>query len=245
VQRIFLGFACNNACEVCAQGSLRDREDDRQDAVQREVERAHGVVAFVGGEPTLHPRLFEWRAAARAAGATRIVVQTNGRRLAYRSWTVGLRGAGADAVEVSLYGSTAAMHEYHTNVPESFSQTLTGLGVARATGLDVSVTTVVTRSNYRHLVDLVLLVAARGVRRLQLSPLVRAGRAARAWSRLAPSPALVTPFVAAAVQVGRTLGVDVTTGPVDDLDAAFAGIGEIERPVETGPLARVSLPMTR
>lgn len=241
VQRISVGFVCNNACEACPQGSLRDGGPTDDEAVAREVTRAHGIVAFVGGEPTLHPRLLEWIADARTAGATRVVVQTNGRRLAYRAWTVALRGAGADAVDVSLQGSTAAMHEYHTNVAGSFSQTLTGLGIARAAGLEVGVTTVVTRSNYRHLVDIVRLVAARGVKRVHLATLVRGGRAARAWNRLAPNPLLVAPFAAAAVQVGRSLGVVVVEDASGE-DTLFSGVGEVETPARA-PSRHVSLPV--
>ena len=37
MRHIFLGYACNNACVFCAQGSLRDKEASPPD----EIGRAH------------------------------------------------------------------------------------------------------------------------------------------------------------------------------------------------------------
>jgi MoaA/NifB/PqqE/SkfB family radical SAM enzyme len=70
---VALGFSCNNACVFCAQGELRASEPDesvasaggavsgaeRVDNVIRSIEPGE-VVAFVGGEPTIHERLPGW-----------------------------------------------------------------------------------------------------------------------------------------------------------------------------------------
>ena len=49
------------------------------------------VIAFAGGEPTRWDDLPAWIQAAEARGPSRILVQTNGRRLAYRAFTRALR----------------------------------------------------------------------------------------------------------------------------------------------------------
>jgi len=57
------------------------------------------------------------------AGAKRIVLQTNGRRLAYRAYARELAAASRKLVlDVSLQARSEAMHEYHTQAPGSFKQ---------------------------------------------------------------------------------------------------------------------------
>src|SRR5262245_14709106 len=67
------------------------------------------VVAFVGGEPTIWDELPAWIRAAGERDPASILVQTNGRRLAYRAFACVLREASPRlALDVSLHGSTAA-----------------------------------------------------------------------------------------------------------------------------------------
>ncbi len=125
MRRIFLGAQCNNACIFCAQGELRR---GRENSVENEaVERAIAcvepgeTVALLGGEPTLFEALPAWIQALEKRGAARIVVQSNGRRLAYQNYADALKAASSKlSLEVSLHGSTAPMHDYHTQVPGSF-----------------------------------------------------------------------------------------------------------------------------
>src|SRR5262249_38978412 len=115
VRAITVGFACNNACVFCAQGDLA-RAPPPAAAADRIARGLAAIepgetVAFLGGEPTLHDALPAWIREADARGAARIVVQTNGRRLAYRAFAEALRGASPLqklSLDVSLQGSTAA-----------------------------------------------------------------------------------------------------------------------------------------
>jgi MoaA/NifB/PqqE/SkfB family radical SAM enzyme len=165
------------------------------------------VVALVGGEPTLLADLFDLVTLARSSGARGVVVQTNGRRLAYAAYAAGLQQAGATAVDVSLPGATAAMHEFHTNVEGSFAQTVRGLGVARAAGLVVGVTIVATRSNYRHLAEIVRLGVGQGARFVHVA-VARAPRGALA-SALTPARDLLQPHLVEAARVALSLGARV------------------------------------
>ena len=160
---IDLGFACNNHCVFCAQGELGSAASDDEALVAR-VEAAlaaiepREAVAFAGGEPTLRRELDGWITTAAARGASAILVQTNGRRLAYFGYARALAAAAGSgrhlSFEVSLQGSTAAMHDYHTNVEGSFAQTIVGMRHARALRVPFAVATVVTRSNFRHLSEI-------------------------------------------------------------------------------------------
>src|SRR4029077_2303905 len=85
---------------------------------------------------------------------------TNGRRFAYPAYTAQLAAAGLTHVDVSLHGSTAVVHEFHTTIPGSFQQTTSGVRRSLAAGLGTAVTTVVTRSNVHDMAALAALVAA-------------------------------------------------------------------------------------
>ncbi len=234
--RLFsLGFTCNNACLFCAQGSLREgasiARGDATPASEGAIDSiAPGeAVAFVGGEPTIDERLLSWITAADQRGARRILVQTNGRRLAYKSYARAIAATSKRlAIEVSLHGSTEAMHEHHTSAPGSFSQTVRGLRNATAEGIPAGVTTVVTRSSYRHLVEIVTLARALGATAARFVAVEPLGRA-RSPGIAAPAE-LAAPFVKRAIDEARRAGLAIATE--DGARDRFAGLGLFEAPAE-------------
>lgn len=236
MHHIFLGFACNNACVFCAQGSLRDQEEGPPDvAAQIATIVAGETVAFTGGEPTIHDELPAWIKLADAKGAARVVVQTNGRRLAYRAFTRALREASANlGLDVALQGSTAAMHEHHTGTPGSFEQTVRGVRTARAERLPVGITTVVTRSNFRHLGEIARLAHTAGAEAIHFAKAEPLGRAAIARDRVVPAREMVLPYLTRAAAEAQRLGLEVVVGARES-SVIFAGIGEIETAVEPTP----------
>lgn len=231
---IALSFTCNNACVFCAQGNLRETAAaiDAEASVQGTAASLRGgeAVALVGGEPTLDERLPSFVRALDAAGAGAVVVQTNGRRLAYRSYARLLREASPRlALDVSLAGSTEAMHDYHTGTPGSFKQTVLGLRNARAEKIRVAVSTVITRSNFRHLADIVRLCHAVGAAAVRFVPAQPFGAALAQRDRVVPALELVGPYLALAMSEATKLGlparVDSTGAPEE---GAFAGLGPVE-----------------
>jgi MoaA/NifB/PqqE/SkfB family radical SAM enzyme len=239
MRAIALGFACNNACVFCALGDGDARGPAEIDPAGAIASVAPGeAVAFQGGEPTLLAGLCGWIQAADGRGAARIVLQTNGRRLAYRAYARALREASAKLVlDVSLHGATAPMHEYHTGVPGSFAQTVQGLRNARAEGIPAGVTTVVTRSSFRHLAEIVRVAHAAGAQAVHFAPAEPAGRAAANKPKVMPSSEMVLPHLQRAVAEAQRLGLGVQVGdrPVPGTASAFfAGIGEVRRPPAGG-----------
>jgi MoaA/NifB/PqqE/SkfB family radical SAM enzyme len=234
VHHVFVGFDCNNRCRFCAQGDLRGQEaGDLVDEGLAGVTPG-SAVAFVGGEPTVHDALPRWIGSARARGARVVLLQTNGRRLVERGYAALLRDAGLERLDVSLHGSTAAMHDYHTGSVDSFSQTTRGLRQARASGLLTAVTVVVTRSNYRHLAEIVRLSHGLGVQALHLALAEPLGTAAAHAPSIVPPRALVRPHWARALATARALSLPCLAGrqsPIDQgLRDRFAGLGIVSRP---------------
>ena len=255
MRAVVVALACNNGCFFCAQGRIRETEGLRDTGVLEgeviEAAREGVLVALVGGEPTLHPALARLARLARSGGAPDVLVQTNGRRLAYPSYAQALREAGVGGVDVSLHGSTAPMHQFHTGAEGSFAQTVTGIGVARGAGMRVGVTVVVTRSNYRHLAEIARLAHARGADALHLALPELRGAALDAAARLMVPAAMLRPHVVEASRLAQRLGLGVrvfgrSSGP--SVDERFAGPGVAEAapapPPRPAPSARrVELPM--
>lgn len=222
-----LGPRCNNACVFCAQaweraeGSVNPNHEEIERALSNAVGQRVGIV---GGEPTIAPELPSIVQRARASGAQEIILQTNGRRLAYSPYLRELISAGVSAFDISLQGSTAPMHDYHTSVPGSFAQTARGIRNACHSRLPVIVSTVVTRSNLRHLAEIAELAHALGARALRLRKVMRTGAGSDAFQRLTPQPSLAQAWVRSAVQAGERLGLPVLSGAHPSLPVvAFTG----------------------
>lgn len=217
-----LGTRCNNACVFCAAAGERELHAPAPSA-ELLLDALGSVpdgetLALVGGEPTLHDDLPSLvRRAKRKVG--RVVVQTNARRLAYPSYAESLAEAGVDAIDVSLHGSTEAMHDYHTSVAGSFRQTLRGAANGASAGMSVVVTCVVTRSNFRHLAEVVAVAQAIGAKAVRFQAPRLSGRALSARDRIVAHAELVVPYLKKAVVAGRTHGLDVIVGlPRGDTD---------------------------
>ncbi len=247
IRLVSLGFGCNNACIFCAQGGLRALPAEPPSVDILATLTPGETVAFVGGEPTLSERLPALIREAEARGAARIIVQTNGRRLAYRAYAGELAAASSRLVlDVSLHGSSEAMHEYHTATPGSFKQTAQGIRNARAAGLRPGVTTVVTRSNYRHLHEVVQLAQALGATAQHFALVEPLGRAAEASDRLVPRSELLRPYLNRATAEARRLGMELLVGESaapPEARLRFAGMGQVERATPAVEAAPRRLPL--
>ncbi len=209
---------CNNRCLFCpdeASGnrhSALDRGFSCNDAVLSKLEalRASSAkkVVFCGGEPTMAEKLPRWIAAARRMGFESVALRTNGRRLAYRRYMKRLLQAGLDTLEISLHGSRPEIHDHHTRADGSFRQTLTGLRLAASLEISVGVTSMVTRSNYRHMGELARLLSGSGVERIVFVLAIPedSSSAARLPS-LVPRLALVAPHAHSASTIGKQYGI--------------------------------------
>lgn len=240
MRAIALGLTCNNACIFCAQGDLSAQHPGRPEVRLDEI-RPNDVVAFIGGEPTLDDELAAFVRGAHARGARRIVVQTNGRRFAYRAYTRVMREASDKlCLDVSLHGSTAAMHDYHTRTVGSFQQTAVGVRNARGEGIDVGVTVVVTRSNYRHLVEIVQLAHGLGATAVKFVMAERIGRTVHAADSIVPPIELVQPHLTRATREASRCGLGWVVGDRSSTPIVrdgFAGVGQVQQSV-VGAVAR-------
>ena len=166
-----LTYSCNWRCVFCYNPRHFDRNRMSAGewiAVLDEL-RALGTLngPLTGGEPLTHPEFFTIAEAVRErAFALRIF--TNAARI---------DDAGADriaallplAVEVSMHGATAVVHDAATATPGSFEAALAGIDRLAARGVNVVVKTPVTRLNEHQIDDILAMTSARGLT-LQIDP---------------------------------------------------------------------------
>lgn len=157
VERILrVGHACNQRCPFCFIPA--DGWKAGLDAVEAELDRlapelgGAGVLTLSGGEPLVHPRLFDILAAARRRGITRFTVQTNGVPLAKAGVLDRLLELGVGGFDVSFHAHRAPLYDRLTGTKGQHPRAVAALSkvLARNRGY-VSVCVVINALNYRHL----------------------------------------------------------------------------------------------
>lgn len=115
--------------------------------------------------------------------------------------------SGIRRIEISLHGNSADMHDYHTASVGSFVTTVRGARALVAQGLALSVTTAVTRANYRHASGIVEVAKALGADAYRLVPARELGPQLGQLGRFPPPPELARRHLKAALRRAKALGM--------------------------------------
>ncbi len=159
-------------------------------------------ICFTSGEPTLNKRLPLWVSWAREAGVPRISVMTNGRSLGYERYARMLVKAGMNRFYVSIHGHERRLHEGLTRTPESFEQTVAGLDQItklKRFGVELHTSTVVTKRNLPHLLEIYRFLRSHGVDQVVFNVMQANGRANTHFDKIFP------PYTEIAAQAKRFL----------------------------------------
>ncbi len=201
-----LTYACNLRCAMCYNPThVATDELTLEEYVclfDQLAEAGTVQLTLTGGESLARPDFWELADAARERHfALRIF--TNGTRV---DPEVAQRIAGLSpiAVEVSLYGATAATHEAHTGGRGTFERTLSGIRNLRAAGAPVMVKTLLTRVNQDEIDETLALIESLDVMFKGFDPVVfetHSGDAAPLSLRVAPD------------EVARLIPADLDAGP--------------------------------
>jgi len=205
-----VNFHCNQACRFCFVSTHLPTAGD--DQVRAAIARAGATgrwITLSGGEPTLHPRLVDFVAFARASSPHPVGLQTNAVRLADPARVEALVAAGLSRVQVSLHASDAALSDAITEAPGTFADTLLGLDALHAQErVSLAILCVVTRRNHGGLIDLVRLIASRWPRaELGLAFVAPSSDLVPRDVELIPRYRDVLPSMEAAAREARSLGV--------------------------------------
>ncbi|MEI6986030.1 MAG: heme d1 biosynthesis radical SAM protein NirJ [Rhodospirillaceae bacterium] len=185
--------------------------------------RRFGVSTLVlsGGEPLLHPDLFEIAGHAKAAGFF-VSLSTNG-TLIDEAVATRIGVVGFDHVGISLDGLPET-HDRLRGRAGAFDCSLRGLRLCRDVGLKVGVRFTLTSDNHAELPALLLLAAREGADRFYLSHLNYAGRGGRnrkvdAW-HVATRAAMDVLIETALADIAAGSSREIVTGN-NDADAVY------------------------
>lgn len=126
-KEIFLGNRCNNKCLYCPYRQKDFSQSDFNSVTTALKRGEEDGVAFYGGEPTLRNDLLGIILAAKQNGYRRIKLITNGRAFSDNQVLLQILNTGCCLFEIKLWGSNPDLHDYLTQTPNSFIQTVQGL----------------------------------------------------------------------------------------------------------------------
>jgi MoaA/NifB/PqqE/SkfB family radical SAM enzyme len=180
---------CTARCLACCEESGPDRawrdELTRTESLklaQRVVAAGIPYVAFGGGEPLGAPHF--WDLIERlAAGGVALKIETDGSRIDDAA-ADRLARLGVQCVQISVDGASAATHE-RVRPGSSFEAATSAIRRLAARGLAPQLVFVPTRLNLPELAATYDLAATLGCEAFVTGPLMRIGRAAADWKRLA------------------------------------------------------------
>jgi MoaA/NifB/PqqE/SkfB family radical SAM enzyme len=184
---------CAGRCLHCCEESGPDkawsdelRADEALALARRVADFGIAYVAFGGGEPLAAPHCWDLFELFAARGIS-LKIETDGSRIdddAARR----LAGLGVECVQISVDGATAATHE-RVRPGSSFAAAVAAIERLAARGHPPQLVFAPTRHNVGEIVAAFDLAAALGCSAFVTGPLMRIGRAAADWQRIACSDA--------------------------------------------------------
>ena len=162
---------CNLGCEHCTiRDILEHGERTAKECAAEIVEgRKSGCteLVFMRGEATSRRELPSLVRFARKAGYSLIQLQTNGRMLSHRPYFDQLVGDGVNFFEISVFGSTAEIHDAIAREPGAFEQTMQGIAHVVEAGVSHIVTVPVIKRSVDDLLAMTELLSWAGVQQVQ------------------------------------------------------------------------------
>lgn len=176
---LYVTQRCNIRCVTCyALDQLERSTDLDEDGLLRVLasqrERGAWRLSFLGGEPTVHPRLREIAASARELGFSFVRLNTNG--MFSERW---LRAEETRAIDVfcfSLDGSTAAVNDT-IRKGARFDRIVSNMRLAASLGYDVRANMTVTSANLHQVDDVIDIVRDVGGTEVNINVMFQMGYA--------------------------------------------------------------------
>jgi MoaA/NifB/PqqE/SkfB family radical SAM enzyme len=174
---INLGYGCNARCPFCyyydSVVSGTNLKTLTTEQARKRLQRARRLgikeIEFTGGEVTLRKDLPELIMYCKQELAFDLVsIITNGIVFSNMVYAKKLFSAGLDDVLFSLHGHDAITHDDLTATPRSFERMMKAIENANSLGLRVRTNTVICRSNYKYVADIVQLCIASNVDNINL-----------------------------------------------------------------------------
>jgi len=200
--------ACNSDCVFCVEKfNPTHRPMAKADATRQLILDSAGqfdMLFFASGEPTIHPKLFEYVELAKGVGFTCFGMSSHFRTFADPHFALKVLQAGFEYFDISLHAADAVTQLEVNPIADngdSLLEALKGLAVlyrlAEALGIRISVThkIVVSRMNVTRLERIFRATYERGVRHFILQPVRTLGLAPELQAKLAISEEGILPHL--------------------------------------------------
>ncbi|MHA1731571.1 MAG: radical SAM protein [Promethearchaeota archaeon] len=191
--------SCNNRCRFCYMGCPGE---DFQPKMSASVEEFELVIDklwyqaktpslnFTGGEPTTFRELPELVQHAAELGF-KVVVITNGRRLADESYLLDLIDSGVNGFQVSIEAAEPELHDHIVNVEGAWAETVRGIKncvkhqtVSPAPDFWVSTNTTISKLNRHAVTKIPAFVAGLGAKSMSMNMIIWSGLAMKKRAEL-------------------------------------------------------------
>lgn len=184
-----LSYRCNFSCSHCYSRDEQVPELPLSDLCRIVDVLAGKKVPFInfgGGEPLIHPDLFELTAYAVERGLN-VSMNSNGWLLDAEA-AGRIKAAGFRSVGVSIDSASADLHDDFRCMPGSFARATAALGHLRDAGVRTTMSSVISRINYRQFRELLQLARDYGVSQVYLHNFKCSGRGFENRAELDLSP---------------------------------------------------------
>jgi len=174
-----LTYRCNNDCSHCYNARSRTFPEMNLAQWKQVIDKVWSLsiphIVFTGGEPTLYKDLPELVRYAEEKGLI-TGLNTNGRRLADKSFLDKLINAGLDHVQITLESHDPIVHNCMVNARGAWEDTVSGLKNVLGTNLYLMTNTTMLVHNASTIADTLHFLADLGVPTIGLNALIYAGK---------------------------------------------------------------------
>jgi len=203
------GFLCNNRCLHCCFPRRRFNHSTRDclRRIRNAVKRGTNIIVLTGGEPTIRKdftRLLDYAKEHDLA----IALQTNGRKFADREFAEIISEYPIYVFIIAIHGHVSRIHDKITQAKGSFEQTVEGIKNLVSMDRKVAAKVVISKINYRYLIDIAKLVRKLGVFDIQYAFPHALGSAARNFSRVVPRYRTIMPYVKSTLSYCKRYGLE-------------------------------------
>jgi ferredoxin len=213
---------CNSACIFCIEKfagyhPVAPKSDETLQLIL-EGSGKYNMLFFMNGEPTVHPKLFEYVTLAKQHGFRYFGMSSHFRTLADPYFALKVLEAGFEFFDISLHASTYDAQLAVNPIDDggrSLKEALHGLRnlqeIARRTRRRIGITHkfVITRLNYRELLPLFRSTYDLGVRNFIMQPVKASGLQPEVVSKLAINEDEFMPFVNDLLRRTEGLGAEI------------------------------------
>ena len=199
---------CNSLCNFCADDwNVRNKPDpsfaDIKEQLDNGVKQGFHKLIITGGEPTISPILFRVIDYARSIGYDTIYLTTNGRALSIEHFFNKIIKV-IDRFLVSFFEFYPEVYDDIAGV-KSYLQVLTGLKRLSRVNKDYMVNAVITKQNYTHMRELLILLISLNAKHIQFSFLNPVGFARRFKDKVLINYKDVIPYVYEVIKTAEYL----------------------------------------